>query len=47
MEHLLEKNQAGNLTSAEEAELKSLTEESLIQRARKAQARMLLSTRLH
>ena len=46
MELLLVKNQAGQLTSTEQEELQSLSQESLLQRARKAQARMILTSRM-
>jgi hypothetical protein len=43
MERLLVKNQDGTLTPREKAELERISQESLIQRARKAQAQYLLS----
>ncbi len=45
MEELLVKNQAGKLTSIEDRELQRLSQEPLIRRARKAQARLVLSLR--
>ena len=45
MEQLLVKNQAGTMTAHERTELQRLSHESLIQCARKAQARFLLSQR--
>jgi hypothetical protein len=45
MERLLVKNQNAALTQAEQAELERLSQESLIQCARKAQAQYLLSRR--
>lgn len=43
MTQLLQKNQDGTLTPEEQAELDEISHESLIQRARKARARSLLS----
>lgn len=45
MERLLIKNQNGTLTSSERTKLDQLSYESLIQHARKAQARYLMSRR--
>jgi ABC-type dipeptide/oligopeptide/nickel transport system ATPase subunit len=46
MEKLLAKNQEGTLTPDEQEELDYMNQQSLLWRARKAQARLLLSSRM-